>query len=147
MSRPIELRVFRRRARRTVWEAITTVYAERLQCQPAAATLWRSTCSIPALCTVDRRRPELQASWGPSARALGGSADTAMIRIVLPAHLLPLAQVVERSGSRSKVGHSALILDALGGQGPMLRCTIRHHVSQNRRSFIRFFAGDEDLSR
>jgi hypothetical protein len=38
------------------------------------------------------------------------------------------------------------ILDALETQYPMLRGTIRDHVTQQRRPFLRFFACEEDLS-
>jgi hypothetical protein len=38
------------------------------------------------------------------------------------------------------------ILDALEAQYPMLRGTIRDHATQERRSFIRFFACGEDWS-
>lgn len=38
------------------------------------------------------------------------------------------------------------ILDALEARYPMLRGTIRDHVTQKRRAFVRFFACGEDLS-
>jgi hypothetical protein len=38
------------------------------------------------------------------------------------------------------------VLDALEANYPMLRGTIRDHVTQQRRSFIRFFACGEDWS-
>ncbi len=38
------------------------------------------------------------------------------------------------------------VLDALEAQYPMLRGTIRDHVTQQRRPFIRFFACGQDLS-
>ena len=70
-----------------------------------------------------------------------------MIRVVLPAHLRTLAQVngevklhVEgRATQRS-------ILDALEARYPMLRGTIRDHVTQQRRALVRFFACQQDLS-
>ena len=70
-----------------------------------------------------------------------------MIRVVLPAHLRTLARVGEevklqvegRATQRS-------VLDALEAGYPMLRGTIRDHVSQERRAFLRFFACGEDLS-
>ena len=70
-----------------------------------------------------------------------------MIRVILPPHLRTLAhadgevklevegQVTQRS-----------VLDALEARYPMLRGTIRDHVTQQRRPFLRFFAGEEDLS-
>jgi hypothetical protein len=38
------------------------------------------------------------------------------------------------------------ILDTLEDRYPMLRGTIRDHVTQQRRPFVRFFACEEDLS-
>jgi hypothetical protein len=70
-----------------------------------------------------------------------------MIRVVLPAHLRTLARVggeveleVERPVTRRSV------LDALEASYPMLRGTIRDHVTQQRRPFVRFFACEQDLS-
>jgi molybdopterin synthase sulfur carrier subunit len=70
-----------------------------------------------------------------------------MIRVVLPAHLRTLA----RSGSEVSLEVEAPItirsvLDALESRYPMLRGTIRDHVTQERRPFLRFFACQEDLS-
>ncbi|HXJ84749.1 MAG TPA: MoaD/ThiS family protein [Candidatus Methylomirabilis sp.] len=70
-----------------------------------------------------------------------------MIRVVLPAHLRTLARVdgevkLEVEG---KVTQRA-VLDALEASYPMLRGTIRDHVTQERRAFVRFFACEEDLS-
>jgi molybdopterin synthase sulfur carrier subunit len=70
-----------------------------------------------------------------------------MIRIVLPAHLRILAKVsgevhldVEGPVTQRSV------LDALEARYPMLLGTIRDHVTQKRRPFVRFFACGEDLS-
>ena len=70
-----------------------------------------------------------------------------MIRVVLPAHLRKLAQVggelqLEVEGSPTQRS----VLDALEASYPMLRGTIRDHVSKERRPFIRFFACEQDLS-
>ena len=70
-----------------------------------------------------------------------------MIRIVLPAHLRTLAHVgvevqVEIQGQATQRS----VLDALEAGYPMLRGTIRDHVTQERRPFLRFFACEEDLS-
>ena len=70
-----------------------------------------------------------------------------MIRITLPAHLRKLAQVdgevsLEIEGQITQRS----ILDALEARYPMLRGTIREHVSGKRRAFVRFFACGEDLS-
>ena len=70
-----------------------------------------------------------------------------MIRIVIPAPLRQLAGVNgERSlDVRAPVTQRA-VLDALEARYPMLRGTLRDHVTQKRRDFIRFFACEEDLS-
>jgi molybdopterin synthase sulfur carrier subunit len=70
-----------------------------------------------------------------------------MIRVVLPAHLRTLARVggeVELDVD-GQVTQRA-ILDALEARYPALRGTIRDHVTQRRRAFVRFFACQEDLS-
>src|SRR5690242_19650375 len=70
-----------------------------------------------------------------------------MIRVVLPAHLRSLAQVegeVKIDDEGQVTLHS--VLNALEARYPMLRGTIRDHVTQKRRSFVRFFACEEDLS-
>jgi len=38
------------------------------------------------------------------------------------------------------------VLDALEASYPMLRGTIRDHMTEQRRPFVRFFACEEDLS-
>lgn len=70
-----------------------------------------------------------------------------MIRVILPAHLRTLARVdgevkllVEGSVTQRSV------LDALEARYPMLKGTIRDHVTQRRRPFVRFFACEQDLS-
>ena len=70
-----------------------------------------------------------------------------MIRVVLPAHLRTLAHVgaevkLEIQGQATQRS----VLDALEAGYPMLRGTIRDHVTQQRRPFLRFFACEEDLS-
>jgi len=70
-----------------------------------------------------------------------------MIRVTLPAHLRKLAQVdgeiqLEIAGQITQ----RTVLDALEGRFPMLRGTIRDHVTQKRRAFVRFFACGQDLS-
>jgi hypothetical protein len=70
-----------------------------------------------------------------------------MIRVVLPAHLRTLARVsgeVTLDVKRQVTQRS--VLDALEDRYPMLRGTIRDHVTQKRRPFIRFFACEQDLS-
>jgi sulfur-carrier protein len=70
-----------------------------------------------------------------------------MIRVVLPAHLRTLARV-DGEVQLDIVGDVtvAAVLDALEARYPMLRGTIRDHVTQRRRAFLRFFACEEDLS-
>ncbi len=70
-----------------------------------------------------------------------------MIRVILPHHLRTLAAV----GSEVTLDVEGpvtqrSILDALEAGYPMLRGTIRDHVTQERRPFLRFFACKEDLS-
>jgi hypothetical protein len=70
-----------------------------------------------------------------------------MIRVVLPPHLRTLARVsaeVKLDVAEPVTQRSAL--DALEASYPMLRGTIRDHVSKKRRAFVRFFACGEDLS-
>jgi len=70
-----------------------------------------------------------------------------MIRVVLPAHLRTLARVDSEVALdvASPVTQRA-ILDALEARYPMLRGTVRDHVTLKRRAFVRFFACDQDLS-
>jgi hypothetical protein len=70
-----------------------------------------------------------------------------MIRVVLPAHLRMLAQV-DREVELDVEGPATLgsVLDALEAHYPVLRGTIRDHVTLKRRPFIRFFACEQDLS-
>lgn len=70
-----------------------------------------------------------------------------MIRIVLPFHLRRLANInkeveIEVAGPVTQRS----ILDALEAQYPMLRGTLRDHVSQRRRALVRFFACGQDVS-
>jgi molybdopterin synthase sulfur carrier subunit len=70
-----------------------------------------------------------------------------MIRVVLPGHLRTLAHVDGEITLDIK-GHATQrsVLDALEARYPMLRGTIRDHVTQRRRAFVRFFACEQDLS-
>lgn len=70
-----------------------------------------------------------------------------MIRVELPAHLRTLARVdrevtLDLSGSVTR----AALLDALEARYPVLRGTIRDHVTAQRRPFLRFFACSRDLT-
>src|SRR2546428_12550512 len=70
-----------------------------------------------------------------------------LTRAGLPTHLQTLAHVdgevkldVEGEATQRSV------LDALEARYPVLRGTIRDHVTQQRRPFVRFFACEQDLS-
>ena len=70
-----------------------------------------------------------------------------MIRVTLPWHLRNLARIdsevmLEVSGQITQRS----VLDALERTYPMLRGTIRDHVTLERRPFLRFFACETDLS-
>jgi hypothetical protein len=70
-----------------------------------------------------------------------------MIRVVLPAHLRTLA----KAGREVQLDVDGpvtqrTVLDALETAYPMLRGTIRDHTTQQRRSLVRFFACQQDLS-
>ncbi|MGO9937851.1 MAG: MoaD/ThiS family protein [Terracidiphilus sp.] len=74
---------------------------------------------------------------------MAGSA----IRVILPQHLRTLAGV----GAEVQLEVEApvtlcSVLSALEKRYPMLRGTIRDHVTEQRRPFLRFFACEEDLS-
>ena len=69
------------------------------------------------------------------------------IRVVLPQHLRTLAHVgAEMQLEVVSPVTQRSVLDALEARYPMLRGTIRDHVTQQRRAFLRFFACEEDLS-
>ena len=70
-----------------------------------------------------------------------------MIRVVLPPHLRALAHL-ENEATLEVAAPVTLgaVLDALEGRYPMLRGTIRDHVTKQRRPFLRFFACGLDLS-
>ena len=70
-----------------------------------------------------------------------------MIRVVLPAHLRALAHVDgEVKLALEGPATQRAVLDALEAAYPVLRGTIRDHVTQQRRAFVRFFACEQDLS-
>jgi sulfur-carrier protein len=70
-----------------------------------------------------------------------------MIRVVLPPHLRKLARV-QREVTLEVEGPvtQRAVLDALEARHPVLLGTIRDHVTQRRRPFVRFFACEQDLS-
>ena len=70
-----------------------------------------------------------------------------MIRVVLPAHLRTLARVdgevnLEVEGAPTQ----GSLLDALESRYPVLKGTVRDHVTKKRRAYVRFFACEQDLS-
>jgi hypothetical protein len=70
-----------------------------------------------------------------------------MIRVILPYHLRNLAGVqaevqLEVAGPVT----TRAVMDALEARYPMLRGTIRDHVTGQRRAMLRFFACSEDWS-
>ncbi len=70
-----------------------------------------------------------------------------MIRVILPPHLRALARV-DREVALQVEGAATQrsVLDALEATYPVLRGTMRDHVTQRRRPLVRFFACQEDLS-
>lgn len=70
-----------------------------------------------------------------------------MIRVELPAHLRTLARV-QREVTLELPDPPTIgaLLDALEAQYPVLRGTIRDHVTLTRRPFVRYFACEQDLS-
>src|SRR5262249_61934438 len=82
-----------------------------------------------------------------AGRRIRRGANAAMIRVMLPYHLRTLAKVgaeVQLDVEGPVTQRS--VLDALEASYPMLRGTIRDHVTQKRRPLLRFFACEEDLS-
>ena len=70
-----------------------------------------------------------------------------MIRVILPYHLRTLANTgAEVSVAVEGPVTQRTVLDALEARYPMLRGTIRDHVTGQRRPMLRFFACEEDLS-
>lgn len=75
------------------------------------------------------------------------SAETRAIKVEMPANLRILSQAprevtLEIAGPVTQRS----VLDALEARYPMLQGTIRDHVTQRRRAFVRFFACEQDLS-
>jgi hypothetical protein len=70
-----------------------------------------------------------------------------MIRVVLPAHLRTLANVSDEVTLHVEPPVTQRsVLDALEAGYPMLRGTLRDHVTKQRRPFVRFFACEQDIS-
>ena len=77
----------------------------------------------------------------------GACAAGPPIRVILPYHLRTLArvdaEVLLEVGAPVTVRR---VLDALEARYPMLRVTVRDHVTHQRRPFLRFFACEQDWS-
>ena len=70
-----------------------------------------------------------------------------MIRVVLPHHLRTLAHVgAEVELEVTAAPTQQAVLDALETRYPMLRGTMRDHVTHKRRPMVRFFVCEEDIS-
>ena len=71
-----------------------------------------------------------------------------MIRVTLPQHLRTLAKVEDAEVEVEVAGPVTMgaVLDAVEARFPVLRGTIRDHVTKQRRAFVRFFVCGEDLS-
>ena len=101
----------------------------------------------PGLCVVRRRRQLDGDREGLPGGALGGGANTGLIRVVLPSNLRTLASVgreVELHVDGPVTQRS--LLDALEAEYPALRGTIRDATTKKRRPMLRFYACEEDLS-
>ena len=153
-----KLRVYRSRAGGNEWEALTNglpqsdCYVNVLRDAMAVDSL--DKCGVYFGTTGGQVYASADAgdSWAPIVRDLPAVVSVevqtlAMIRVTLPPHLRKLAHVdgevkldVEGPVTQRSV------LDALEARYPMLRGTIRDHVTQKRRAFVRFFACEEDLS-
>lgn len=73
--------------------------------------------------------------------------STASVRVYLPAQLRALARVQgEETVQVSRPVTQRCVLDALEAAHPVLLGTIRDRDSARRRPFIRFFAGEADIS-
>ena len=106
---------------------------------PMRETTGRLLCAISPPCFPWRYRhchdPNNRTTSEPrSGHTSGASANARASR-----------QRGQRRGQRPEVTQRA-VLDALEARYPMLRGTIRDHVTQERRPFLRFFACQEDLS-
>lgn len=75
------------------------------------------------------------------------AAERTVIRVRLPAHLRNLAQVSdELQLDVEGPVTAAAVLDVLETRYPVLRGTIREHGTLQRRAFVRYFAGEQDVS-
>jgi sulfur-carrier protein len=71
----------------------------------------------------------------------------AQVKVVLPVHLRTLAAVGDEIAVRVDTQPTVRsVLDAVERDFPVLRGTMRDHVTLKRRPFLRFFACGVDLS-
>src|SRR5205809_7763801 len=83
---------------------------------------------------------------GFACGAVGRGANIAMIRVILPPNLRTLAHVDDEVGLElNGTLTQRSLLDAVEAKYPMLRGTMRDHVTQVRRPMVRVFACGEDL--
>ena len=152
------LRVYRSRTGGDEWEPLT----KGLPQQNCYVNVLRDAMAVDALesCGIYfgttggqvYASPDSGETWSAdrarsARRAFGRSADARVIRVVLPAHLRSLARVdgevnLEICGEVTQRS----LLDALESRYPALRGTMRDHVTQKRRAYVRFFACAQDLS-
>lgn len=69
-----------------------------------------------------------------------------MIRVVLPPNLRALARVEGELTIASDRPTAGALIDAIEARFPMLKGTIRDLYTNRRRSHVRFFACERDLS-
>src|SRR5690348_747753 len=70
-----------------------------------------------------------------------------MVTVILPAHLRTLAHCASEIALEVPPPVTvASVLDALEARYPMLCGTVRDHATGQRRAYVRFYAGEEDLS-
>ena len=154
-----KLRVYRSRTGGNEWEPLTKGLPQReLLRQRAARRDGRRFARPVRHLLRHHRRPGVRSADGGDKlgahrpRSAGGAvrrgADAAMmIRVVLPYHLRTLAQVdgeVQLDVDGPVTQRS--VLDALEARYPMLRGTIRDHVTQKRRADAAILRLREDLS-
>ena len=103
------------------------------------ATAWRKTRTV--------RRAVIAPAEIATEKADKNVCPTHMIRVVLPFHLRTLARI-DGEVQLEVEGPVTLrsVLDALEARYPMLKGTIRDHVTAQRRAFIRFYACQQDFS-
>ena len=98
---------------------------------------------LPAVMSVEVRRCHESRDDAVSDDVV--SNDAAMIRVALPFHLRNLAGV----NGEVRLEVEAITVGSVSmrqARYPMLRGTMRDHVTQRRRAFLRFYACEQDLT-